>query len=175
MTRTTATAAHTAAAIDAPSVRTKGSGRGTVTVACKMPNGLQLKVFKFVENRIPIGAGQYAIEQKAQQVGKSVFLNGNAVPYGEAPRHPIVGGYAMTSGIDAEFMEKWLEQYAELPAVKNRLIFIAEDPQYVADEAKEHRALRSGLEPIDVRKGTKDPRMEKGIKAFNKNDDGEED
>lgn len=97
----------------------------TVTVACKLPNGLQLE-----------------LEGKER-----VVLRGTAVPFGAAPVD--VGGYALTQNVDADFWNEWLAKYKNYPPVKKGLVFAYAKPQDAQARALEMKDERSGLEPID--------------------------
>lgn len=145
------------------SVITKTSG-GTVTVACKLPHGFQMKVYEFEDGEEPLMGGGVKKTKLAIQVGDTIVLRGNAAPYGEGPRASVVGGFALTPNVPADFFATWLEQNHDADVVKKKLIFAAPKSE-VRDVAKEHRASRSGLERIDVSKDSKDPRKLKSLET----------
>jgi len=128
----------------------------TVTVACKTPNGLLLRNFKMVEHHEMVMGGGRKKTTRAEQVGETVRIHGTAVPFGKTPPCLIVGGYALTPGIDAEFFTAWIDANADLDAVKNGLVFAHETESFVADQAKECKGLRSGLEPLNPARVIKD-------------------
>ena len=77
----------------------------------------------------------------------------------------IAGGYALTPNVPADTALAYMEQNKSSDLVKNNLIFIHEKPEYVEKRAKELKATKSGLEPLDVvtthkngREIPKDPR-----------------
>lgn len=123
-----------------------------VTIACKIPNGLVLRLFEAVDQRVPAGAGQYIIEKLPRQKGDIVHVSGCAIPRGpgESPKAPISGGYALTHGVDAEFWEQWLKQNADSDIVKNKLIFAFDKPEDVQHETLELKSQLSGLQPMDM-------------------------
>jgi hypothetical protein len=139
----------------------------TVTVACKLPNGIILHLDELVEHDVPVLGGGYRTEKRAQRVGQTVKINGNRAPYGKLPKGPIVGteeqtpelGYALTHGVDAEFWAKWVEQNKKSDIFINKLIFAYEKQDAVEGKAKSYAKQRSGLEPV-VPDG--DPRIPKG-------------
>lgn len=131
----------------------------TVTVACKLPNGLILRVFQMVEHTEPVMGGGNKKVKVARQEGKSVTIRGCAVPFGATPSAPIIGGYALTSNVDADFFALWMKQNADSELVQNKLIFAHEKPDFAAGQANEQQEIRSGLEPIDPN------RLPKGIEA----------
>src|SRR5580765_4797262 len=104
---------------------------GTVTVACKLPNGLHL-------------------ELKGRP---RVTVRGNAVlvapPPGTFNMPELAATYALTSGVDAEFWDAWLEQNREMDFVKRGFIFAHEKQVNSVAHAKEMEAEKTGLEPID--------------------------
>jgi hypothetical protein len=122
---------------------------GSITVACKIPNGLILRNFNMVEDHEPVLGGGTRAYKKAVQVGEPVKINGPATPHGQAPLVTIVGGYALTQGVDEEFFNKWIEDNKTHPAVVNRLIFAHSKPEMVTGAAKENEKRTSGLEGIN--------------------------
>jgi hypothetical protein len=125
-----------------------------VTVACKIPNGLLLRVFNMVPAREQTPTGFRDIE-KAKQVGDTVKINGPAVPFGQALEHSIVGGYALTSNVDKEFFEAWLRQNEDHTAVKAGLVFAHGNLSVISDRAKEQKEVLSGLEPLNPDRTTR--------------------
>jgi hypothetical protein len=128
--------------------------RNVVTVACKVPNGLLLRAFKMVPAREQTPTGYRDIE-KAEQVGNPVKINGPAVPFGQAPDYPIVGGYALTPNVGKEFFEEWLHQNEDHAAVRAKLIFAHGNLTVVSDRAKEQKDVLSGLEPLNPDRTTR--------------------
>lgn len=159
-------------AVKTPPRASRGS---TVTVACKMPHGMLLRLFKLEDHDELVMGGGTKTVKKAVQVGDLVRINGYSVPFGEERRNPVSGGYGLTSGVDAEFMEKWMKDNQDLDAVKNGLIFIHEKPDMVADQAKEQRGIRNGLEPLDpeTKKNGRfvDPRIPQKIEKMKKTEE----
>lgn len=139
-----------------------------VTVACKLPNGLILRLFRMEDrSEAVMGGGTRAIKA-AVQVGGHVVIKGAEAPFGVVPKFPIVGGYALTHGVDAEFMEKWLADNADLDVVRNNLIFVSPSNEVATDRSEEQSAVRSGLEGLVP---DNDPRIPRGVKTATKKDD----
>jgi hypothetical protein len=83
--------------------------------------------------------------------GQSHTLRGNAIARGQFPNGyvpPLIVNDAALSQIPRDFFEAWLVQNAEHPAVKAGLIFMHQDQQHVADEAREKIKMKSGFEPM---------------------------
>ena len=119
-----------------------------VTVACKVPNGLLLRIFNMAPAREQTPTGYRDIE-RAEQVGDTIKINGPAVKFGQIPEHTIIGGYALTPNVNKDFFEKWLHQNSDHPSVRAGLIFANAKPAMVTGQAKEQKALLSGLEPLN--------------------------
>ncbi|WP_233867122.1 hypothetical protein [Paraburkholderia adhaesiva] len=103
----------------------------TVTVACRLPQGLHLDIVKHGELR------------------RRVTLNGANSPH-------AVAGFGITEHVPRAFFEQWLADHAELPAVKHGLIFAHKQKASVEDQAGERGEVKSGLDPMDPKKPGKD-------------------
>jgi hypothetical protein len=126
------------------------SGR-KVNVACKLPNGLLLRLFLMVprSEATPTGSRNTIV---SEQIGPTVRLNGFARAWGVIPDYPIIGGYAITKNVPKEFFDTWLEQNKHAPFVKNKLVWAYEQLDKVEGQAKEWKDTKSGLEPLDPNK-----------------------
>lgn len=120
----------------------------TVTVGCKVPNGLICRVFEMVSANEPVLGGGYRETKMAQPVGQ-FKLNGCATAIGERPKHDIRFGYGITENVNTELWEKWLEQNKDSDVVKAGLVFAAAKANDTIAEAKEKKKLKSGMEPLD--------------------------
>lgn len=130
---------------------------GKVTVACKLPHGLQLRIFTMEESNEPVMGGGFRKVKVARQKGGVVVLKGVASPAG-VPK-PLTRGYALTENVDAEFWDAWWTQNQEHDAVKNGMIFAHERFDEVAAQAKEHEATPSGAEPLNPKKDRRSPKV----------------
>lgn len=140
---------------------TKVNDSGTVTVACKVPNGIVLRLHRLVDviEATPDGGRKVKM---AQQYGNEYTVHGPARPFGQAPRTTVVGGYALTKGVPADFWNEWLRQNAHSDLVRNNQIHAYHTLDAVKGEAQEKAKVRSGMEPIVP---DKDPRIPKRIKS----------
>ncbi len=139
----------------------KKSGE-TVTVACKLPNGLIIRGFRKVEATEPVLGGGLRTVQKFEEDGRRVHIFGNARPKGGSAKTRIVAGYALTTGVDKELMDEWLEANADTPMVKNKIIMVLPSIDQAVDAAREHQKVRSGLEPLNP-VIEKDPRVPRPV------------
>lgn len=90
----------------------------TVTVGCKLPNGLILEVD-----------------------GKTVELSG-------ANSSVVVGGHGITRDVDAALWDAWLKEHSERDMVKNGFVFAHEKIASTNAEAEEKSDNKTKLEPM---------------------------
>lgn len=91
----------------------------TVTVGCKLPNGIHL-----------------------DHQGKRVTIKG-------ANSSVVIGGHGLTEGVDKEFWDGWLAEHQDYEPVKQGLIFAQNTTRNAEAEAKEKEGNLSGLEGVD--------------------------
>lgn len=122
---------------------------GTVTVACKLPNGLHLRLFNMETYNEPVMGGGTREAKRAVQNGGRVTLNGFSHRFDKAPEWGIVGGYGITHGVDADFFKEWVAQNADSNLVKNKIVFAHGQEASIKSMAVEHKAVKSGMERLD--------------------------
>jgi hypothetical protein len=116
----------------------------TVTVGCKMPNGLILRIFDMVKENQPIMGGGFREVSVAKAVGPTYTVRGYSAPEGRSPKATVIGGYALTAGIDADFWERWLAENKDADYVTNRLIFAHEKVTDTKAEARDNKDTWDG-------------------------------
>jgi hypothetical protein len=121
----------------------------TVTVACKLPNGLILQLWEMQDQHEASPTGTRTI-QKARKKGEPVKLAGCALKFGQVPEVPMPGGYALTQ-VPADFWEEWVAQNQDADVLLNRIIFAHPTFDAASKQAQEQHVekVKSGLEPID--------------------------
>lgn len=129
---------------------TAAKSGATVTIACKLPHGLNMRVFKFIEGSEPVMGGGVRTTKQAVQDGPSRLIHGCAVPFGEIPRYKIVGGYALTEGVPKEFWETYAAQNADQEIIQNHLVFAYDKFVMAEGDAEEHSSVKSGLQPLQI-------------------------
>lgn len=97
------------------------------------------------------------------KAGKIVRVRGTAYPNGQipngfAPRPQLTSGFAISAGIDRAFVEEWFRQYYLHPMVESNLIMWDTKAENLKARCREHKDLRSGLEPLI-------PRLKEGDKG----------
>lgn len=127
---------------------TRTEGGDTVTVAIKSPNGLILRVFRMEDVQEPVMGGGWRTVKAAVETGERYMLAGYAAPYGEAPRVPVVGGYAINHNVPSDIWDVWLAQNKDSMLVKSGLIFAYAKPADAEAKAKDGAKIRNGLEPM---------------------------
>ena len=126
---------------------------GTVTVGSKLPMPLILRPFRLVEVIRELQGGGTRPFMEAASAGEGVMVNGTSPPAGPDAEPPlIVGGYAMTPGVDADLWAKWLADNKDGDLVKNKLIIAHEKPDSVNGMARDNKDRMTGIEPLDPRK-----------------------
>lgn len=120
---------------------------GTVTVGCKLPNGLQLRAMeKYVDHELVMGGGTREVT-KYRETGAFVEIKGNSAPHGFSIHTP--GGYALTSGVDSDFWDAWYAQNKDNPLVKKNIIYALPREDSAAAKGKEMAEIKSGFERLD--------------------------
>lgn len=117
----------------------------TVTVACKLPNGIHLDVFRMdtVAEKTILGA---VVETKrAVKAGRFTVKGIKRRTDDEG----LAMGFALTHGCPKAIWDSWLEANKENPIVVNGLIFATSSTNDARARARENEAQRSGLEPLD--------------------------
>jgi len=128
------------------------TGTATVTVACKLPHGLNMRVYDWEKVEYQLLGGGMKSAREARPRETTYRLNGNSVAQNRAPGCEIVGGFALTHGIPKDFWDLWLEQHKDWPAVKNGFIFAYEKPDATRGESREKKNLKTGLERLNPKK-----------------------
>ncbi len=120
----------------------------TVWIACKLPRGLILQCCVETQmDRLVFGGG-IKTGTVFMRDGEQVRLKGYAVPYGKIPNYPIIGDFGLTE-VKRSFWERWLSQNQKLDVVTQGLIYVHGEKGSVEAYAKEHEALKCGLEPLE--------------------------
>lgn len=149
----------------------------TVTVGCKIPNGLILQNHVLVDGTEPIFGGGQRMIKVGQPVGNPIHVKGpSRMPGSDPDAKRVIGGYGMTFNVPREDFEQWMKDNAALDIVKQRMIFACDNVDRAQDQARDQKTVRSGLEPLDVssRKPNgdyADNRMLKKIRKFDPDDD----
>ena len=137
----------------------------TVTVACKHQPGLLLKLYYPTKETHPLLGGGLKEVDVWREIENSprVKINGPTPPKDHnADRPAMIGGYALTFGVDKTFWDEWVKQNADSDMLRNRILFAAPKHDMVEGRAKEGKEVRSGLEPInpgtDEKGSSLDPR-----------------
>lgn len=122
---------------------------GTVTVACKVPCGFAMQLYRMEDAQEPVMGGGWKAIKRAVPTGKLVVLHGPAKAIGKDVPWEIKSGVGLTHGVDADFFAKWMEDNKEADVVTGGHIFANVKTGEVLAEAKDRISLKTGLEPID--------------------------
>jgi hypothetical protein len=115
----------------------------TVTIGCRLPNGLVLN-------------------PEEKDLRKRITLNGqNRDPaFRRAPFIVLTGDSFGTTDVDQEFWQKWRTDHAELPALKNGAIFVAKNVQDAERMSAELVKENTGFFPMPLEQKGKDGKNE---------------
>ena len=127
---------------------TREASGDTMSVACKVPMGLILRVHRKVMMPHKTTEGMIRDVPEYHQFGKEYMVYGPSHPQNAGPHCTIIGDYAITHGIPTEVWNLWSQQHRGDMMVINRMIF-AYSSNKIAGAAKEHAELKSGLERLD--------------------------
>lgn len=117
----------------------------TVTVACKLPNGIHLEAFNMVPMTERTMAGNTIETKRAVSAGRFTVK-------GVKRRSDDAGlalGFALTHGCPKDLWDSWLAANKDNPIVVNGIIFAAGGTNDVRAKAKDHEGIRSGFEPLN--------------------------
>lgn len=134
---------------DDPKAQNLPKSAKRITVACKYPPGLILRIFRH-EKAQTTGPGGVREEMVPVMVGDPIAINGPAAETGKHSRHETAGGFALTHGVDAEVFGEWMRQNASSDMVRNGLIFSASDRNSARDRAEDHKDTRTNVEPLNM-------------------------
>jgi hypothetical protein len=124
------------------------TGTDTVTVACKIPQGMNCRLHeKKRVTEVTLG-GSRDVEQYFA-TDKGFIVHGPAHAQNEGPRHLTVAGYAITRGIPKHLWDAWYEQNLELDAVEKNMIFAYGSINDAKEAAKDGRGIKTGLERLN--------------------------
>lgn len=133
----------------------------TVTVACKLPHGIVLRVFGFDEIDEPMRDGSWKkIKRPRPLEGLTFTVRGTwAGSAGQAFHRNnssvaelLPGGYALTQGCPKHIWEQWYAQNQRSMIVRNKIVFAHASHSTIQHEARTFREVRTGMEPLDPSK-----------------------
>jgi len=127
-----------------------------VTVACRLPNGIVMQLFKKGSMLVPVlghGDAMRRVEMMVPDPERPpITAVGWRGPDGKRA-HGTVAGYGLTPNVPLGFWESWLEQNEKQPYVVNKLVFVHSTD--TAGMARAHKGTDSGLEPLNMRREDK--------------------
>ena len=132
---------------------------GTVTVACKLPHGIIIRdrIESSVNENI-LGGGTRKVKV-FRPTGPLIRIKGPTVPSVFIRHVEVVGGYAITEGVDAKIFKQFMKDNQDSPFVRNFLIYGDESRDKVLGWAKERAEIKSGVEALDVSLTVKEGRQ----------------
>lgn len=128
----------------------KTASRSVVTVACKLPHGLVIRDMNETDAFENVMGGGKRKTKVYRPVGRPIRIKGPNVPGPFIRLVEVVGGYAITEGVDAVVYARWVDANKDSAFIVNDMVFGHENGDIVRGWAKEHASTRSGMEAIDV-------------------------
>ncbi|WWQ12995.1 hypothetical protein PQ43W_49 [Ralstonia phage PQ43W] len=110
---------------------TERKSSNSVTVACKLPQGLVIAI---------------------PEMDIHIKLHGSMSPY-------AIANHGMTHGIPADVWDAIEKYHAEAAWLKNGAVFAHKKADSAADQAQDREGVRIGFEPIDPNKPNQFPGM----------------
>ncbi|MBV9997137.1 MAG: hypothetical protein JO127_18180, partial [Caulobacteraceae bacterium] len=107
------------------------SAGAKVTVASKLPMPYRMRVFKMTSFHEPVMGGGTR-ESRIAQFDREVFINGVSKRIEDQYGCEVVGGYALTYGVDKDLFDRWLAANKDEPIVTKNLIYAHESAERVA-------------------------------------------
>ena len=131
------------------------SSGATVTVASKLPNKFTIRRHVAETTMQPVlggGMREVTVYRPCTGPGEEFVLNGTAVEFGLQRNWQMAHGFALTMGVPKDLWDAFVEQNKGAAVLENGLIFAHAKTVDTSAHAKENRAQRSGLEPLDPTK-----------------------
>jgi hypothetical protein len=138
---------------------------GYVHVACRLPNGIKLRLYSWheVDEPTPSGPRRIKVARPVEKDGRILEyeVRGYNPGFGQMPANFIVVPKWATTRVPKDFWDEWLKQSADSDLVKNRVVFAASTEPDLSAMIKEAESggARSGLEPLNE---TNDARIPRG-------------
>jgi len=135
-----------------------------VTVFCKLPHGVRIRGYRMRKtSELVMGGGSRDVNV-AEPTGQEALIFGVSKPFGGAAKTLVnENGYAITTGIDKNLWDNWLEANRDSAMVRNNLIYAAADQADGEAWSDDHAETRSGLEPFAPVGDPRRPRPKSGI------------
>jgi hypothetical protein len=129
-----------------------------MTETCTIISKLEVSIQAQLQERKTVvvkNRDQQVTEEVWQFTGPKYTFRGCSVVRGQPQwkqyRYPNLvadGTAALTTGVPKDFAEEWFRQNADLPFVKNKLVYMAKDNDHAIGEAKERTGQRCGMHPL---------------------------
>ena len=123
------------------------TGSSTVTVGCRIPNGLVLRLFDMEDHDEQLmGGGVKTVRRAVPSARLPVKLNGPARFQGKDAEYQILHGVGLTHNVDAEFFAESQRKNRRASYADPKMLFAQAKSAEAEAEAKDKRSLMSGLE-----------------------------
>lgn len=137
---------------------------GTVTVGCKVPNGIIIRAFKLEPRQELLQGGGTRDIKVAVSHGAPIKINGPG-RIDRIVRGPESSGYALTHNVDADIWDAWREANKDGELVRNELVIAHMKQTEVSAVARANDTRKTGLEPMDPQGDHRAPRRRQAVRA----------
>jgi hypothetical protein len=137
---------------------------GTVTVGCKIPNGIIIRAFRMVPRQELLMGGSTRETKLAEPFGEPIKIVGPG-RIDRTERGPHASGYALTFNVDADVWDAWHTANQDTDMIRNQLVIAHAKQVEVSATARANEGRRSGLEPINPHGDTRSPNRRQELKA----------
>lgn len=129
---------------------TADAGGETVTVACKLPSGVILRLFKMqdVDEQV-MGGGVRTVQKAFPDTEAGIVVIKGCAMRDNAPLLNA-GGYALTRKVSKDFWEEWCRQNSDSDLLRNHVLYAEGDRERASDRGEEQAEVRSGLHPLEM-------------------------
>jgi hypothetical protein len=129
----------------------------TIAVGCKLPNGIELRVFRKEMVSEPVMGGGVREVPLAVEIGR-IKLKGWWNNFGRhKPKEAVEAAYAVTTGVDKALFEKWRSDNKDSELVRNNIVIAHQSDEVVRKKTDEmNSSVPSGAEPLDPSMQQKD-------------------
>lgn len=124
----------------------------TVTISSKLPFPLVMELQEGHKVNVEVFGGGAREITRYSKTGQRVIIKGCAYERDKPVPFDVVGGAALTHGVDSDFAERWFKQNQGNPIVIQGLVEAHASSTMAKGAMREKRAELSGFEPVNPNK-----------------------
>lgn len=148
-TNAAADTAPIAAPTTKDTTKTAGANQSVVFVVSKITRGLYLDIFNPIVQKVPRRGGGFDEVTTQMRMPERIRIKPAVMGFGLIPNYPIIDGFSITRDVPAAHWRKWVEQNSNYEPYTMGILRAFDTEAEAIAYAKEHRELRTGLEPLN--------------------------